>query len=124
MFFLTIRQPPRSPLFPYTTLFRSWWVNKGLAKEKAVFGVPFYGYSWANGKATALTYAQILAQAPDAATVDQVQVAGATTYLNSRVTIQAKAKLARQYGGIMIWELGQDAAGDASLLKAIVETKP
>src|SRR3712207_6953944 len=25
MFFLMIRQPPRSPLFPYTTLFRSKW---------------------------------------------------------------------------------------------------
>src|SRR6266571_8349344 len=24
-FFLMIRQPPRSTLFPYTTLFRSWW---------------------------------------------------------------------------------------------------
>src|SRR5438034_11196958 len=25
-FFLMIRRPPRSTLFPYTTLFRSWWV--------------------------------------------------------------------------------------------------
>src|SRR3712207_8350930 len=24
-FFLMIRRPPRSALFPYTTLFRSWW---------------------------------------------------------------------------------------------------
>src|SRR2546430_16627770 len=24
-FFLMIRRPPRSTLFPYTTLFRSWW---------------------------------------------------------------------------------------------------
>ena len=31
-----------------------------------------------------------------------------------------KAKLAESsYGGIMIWELGQDATGHASLLKAI-----
>src|SRR3712207_3179437 len=27
MFFLMIRQPPRSPLFPYTTLFRSKWAE-------------------------------------------------------------------------------------------------
>src|SRR3712207_8773233 len=26
-FFLMIRRPPRSPLFPYTTLFRSRWRN-------------------------------------------------------------------------------------------------
>src|SRR2546427_8854600 len=27
-FFLMIRRPPRSTLFPYTTLFRSLWVNE------------------------------------------------------------------------------------------------
>src|SRR5256885_8505573 len=26
-FFLMIRRPPRSTLFPYTTLFRSWWAE-------------------------------------------------------------------------------------------------
>src|SRR3712207_6873998 len=26
-----IRRPPRSTLFPYTTLFRSWWLPLGLA---------------------------------------------------------------------------------------------
>src|SRR5258708_3427348 len=26
-FFLMIRRPPRSTLFPYTTLFRSWWLT-------------------------------------------------------------------------------------------------
>jgi spore germination protein YaaH len=101
-----------------------YWVNKGLAKEKAVFGVPFYGFSWVNGKAVAKLYSEILAAVPEAATMDQVQLNGATTYLNSRATIIAKTKLAYQYGGIMVWEVGQDAAGDASLLKAMAETKP
>src|SRR2546426_3308538 len=27
-FFLMIRRPPRSTLFPYTTLFRSWWSTR------------------------------------------------------------------------------------------------
>jgi chitinase len=101
-----------------------YWVNRGLAKDKAVFGVPFYGYRWIGAESEALTYAEILAAAPDAATQDQVLIDGATTYLNSRATIQAKAKLSRAYGGIMIWEIGQDAAGEASLLKAIIETPP
>ena len=26
--FLMIRRPPRSTLFPYTTLFRSWWIGR------------------------------------------------------------------------------------------------
>src|SRR5580704_17307160 len=28
-FFLLIRRPPRSTLFPYTTFFRSWWGSRG-----------------------------------------------------------------------------------------------
>src|SRR5699024_12629039 len=30
LFFLTLRRPPRSTLFPYTTLFRSLQCNRGL----------------------------------------------------------------------------------------------
>src|SRR5688572_33505315 len=37
-FFLMIRRPPRSTLFPYTTLFRS--VAVGAAGERAVRGQP------------------------------------------------------------------------------------
>src|SRR5258708_36300932 len=33
-FFLMIRRPPRSTLFPYTTLFRSHHVLKGLAQDE------------------------------------------------------------------------------------------
>src|SRR3712207_8203226 len=29
IFFLMIRRPPRSTLFPYTTLFRSWGIDHG-----------------------------------------------------------------------------------------------
>jgi spore germination protein YaaH len=101
-----------------------YWVKRGLPRSKAVYGVPFYGYQWTTGTGKALTYAEILAKVPEAATQDQVLVDGATTYLNSRATILAKAKLAREYGGIMVWELGQDAPGDSSLLKAIVESPP
>src|ERR1039458_10429669 len=32
-FFLMIRRPPRSTLFPYTTLFRSWWTPGGGYKD-------------------------------------------------------------------------------------------
>lgn len=114
-------EPVQSSSIEESTQEVEYWIGRGLAKEKAVFGVPFYGYTWKGGKGEALTYAQILAAAPSAATQDQVQVAGSTTFLNSRTTIEAKAKLAKQYGGIMVWELGQDAAGDASLLKAIID---
>src|SRR5271166_3506142 len=32
-FFLMIRRPPRSTLFPYTTLFRSWWKSQDGVKR-------------------------------------------------------------------------------------------
>lgn len=98
-----------------------YWVNRGLPKAKAVFGVPFYGYRWKPGATTgeALIYADIVAQYAGAAGADVVTQNGTTVYYNGKATIQAKAKLAREYGGIMAWELGQDAIGDASLLKAI-----
>ena len=117
-------QPVQSASIADATQEVDYWVGRGLAKSKAVFGVPFYGYRWQGGaKGEALTYAEILAQSPMAATQDQVEIAGNTVYLNSKTTIAAKAVLAKTYGGIMVWELGQDAVGDASLLKAIADVK-
>src|SRR3712207_7067067 len=31
-----IRRPPRSTLFPYTTLFRSRWISTGIGKSRAI----------------------------------------------------------------------------------------
>jgi hypothetical protein len=114
-------EPVQSSSVAEATQEVDYWVGRGLAKSKAVFGVPFYGYKWAGAKGEALTYAEILQANPAAATQDQVDLNGNTVFLNSRTTIIEKAKLARTYGGIMIWELGQDAAGDSSLLKAIAD---
>ena len=92
-----------------------------MSKEKAVLGVPFYGYRWSNGsKGTAVTYSEILsAYGAAAAQKDEVQMGGATVYYSGKPSTQAKAKLARQYGGVMIWELGQDASGNDLLLRAL-----
>jgi len=114
-------QPVQSSSIADATKEVEYWIGRGLAKSKAVYGVPFYGYSWTGAKGEALTYADILGKNPAAATQDQVEIAGSTVYLNSRTTIAAKAVLAKTYGGIMVWELGQDATGDASLLKAIAD---
>jgi len=114
-------EPVQSSSIPEATAEVDYWVNRGLAKDRAVFGVPFYGYRWAGNRGEALTYAEVLAQNPAASTQDQLQIGGHTVFLNSRATIGEKAKLAKTYGGIMVWELGQDAPGDASLLKAIAD---
>src|SRR2546425_5973744 len=38
-FFLMIRRPPRSTLFPYTTLFRSKWPNDALLGDRKLAGI-------------------------------------------------------------------------------------
>lgn len=98
-----------------------YWVGRGVSKDKAVFGVPFYGYSWAPGAVagTAVVYADLLSMYGAAAANDEIMQGGTTIFLNSKATIVAKAQLAVQYGGIMTWELGQDASGGSSLLRAI-----
>jgi chitinase len=87
------------------------WVNtKGLPKEKAILGCPFYGPSG--------TYKQIIASDPAAAWVD----ANGSEGYNSIPTIKKKTEIALdQSGGIMFWELTQDAVGPLSLLSAVNE---
>ncbi|MEY3898403.1 MAG: hypothetical protein RLZZ214_3925 [Verrucomicrobiota bacterium] len=99
-----------------------YWTSHGLPKEKAVVGVPFYGYGF--GKAfrkAGYPYPDILKLHPDADQHDQV---GETIWHNSLPTIRAKASyvLDEDLGGIMIWSLDQDVEGDKSLLHAIHET--
>src|SRR3712207_9226179 len=42
-FFLMIRRPPRSTLFPYTTLFRSLFY---IPIHKEIWGLPLFGLGW------------------------------------------------------------------------------
>jgi chitinase len=98
-----------------------YWVGRGLPKEKAVFGVPFYGYRWKPGATAgeAVVYSELLSTYGAAAESDTIMQDGTTVYLNSKATIVAKTQLAATYGGIMAWELGQDAPAATSLLRAI-----
>lgn len=98
-----------------------WRVNKGLAKEKCILGLPFYGYGFqSNFSSYGYTYKYLVNNFPGAEDEDTV---GSYIYYNGQPTIEAKTHLAMQQGGgVMIWELSQDATGDASLLKTIFET--
>lgn len=101
----------------------NYWENtRALGVGRVVLGVPFYGYCWGPAcPAAALTYAEILAGYPAAQDSDYLVEDGYTISFNGRDTIVAKAVLAEQHGGIMIWELAQDASGDDSLLQVIAE---
>src|SRR3712207_9374069 len=41
-----IRRPPRSTLFPYTTLFRSWLASRGITAVLLKYRVPRSGPHW------------------------------------------------------------------------------
>jgi chitinase len=106
------------------------WVARGVPRDRVVYGVPFYGVRWvvdAQGNAgdpEIMGYSALLRLDNAVTLQDQLDRQGSVIYLNSRATIQTKAKLAKTYGGIMAWELSQDATGEASLVRAIHEAVP
>ena len=93
--------------------------NRGIAKNKLILGVPFYGYKYTSSGAmdwnSGASYRKILS---DDSAAKNSDFSNGYAY-NGEETIRKKAELSKQYGGIMIWELSQDADGSDSLLKII-----
>jgi chitinase len=96
----------------------AYWIGRGLPKEKAILGVPFYGYGFGADFNEGIAFAQIVSKYPGSENLD---VIGNTIYYNGIPTIKQKTEyvLNGGYGGIMIWQLAQDATGSKSLLGAI-----
>jgi chitinase len=105
-----------TPHSPYAGATRDMmhWEKQGVPKSKLVLGLPFYGK---NAKGQALGYSEILNRFKPGADSD---LAGGY-HFNGPATIRKKTAYAIRegYGGVMIWELGQDAKGKDSLLHAI-----
>lgn len=94
-------------------------VLKKIPKDKLVLGVPFYGRGYnADGKLdwnSYVAFSELIAS--DTANYDADLYNGIA--YNGASTMRKKCFLAKEYGGIMIWELSQDAADEYSLLALI-----
>lgn len=95
--------------------------QKEIPKEKLVLGVPFYGRGYAaNGSLDWNSYYSF----EDLIAVDvgnfDLDVYEGIAYTGAE-TMRKKCVLAKNYGGIMIWEITLDAKGEYSLLSLIAE---
>ena len=90
-----------------------------IPRKQLLLGVPFYG-RLTSEPYTAYTYQELISLHHPPASVDEVD----GIYFNNTATIGFKTCLVREegYGGIMIWELGQDTWDETSLLRAIYKS--
>lgn len=97
-------------------------IQRGIPTNRLVLGVPFYGRGYeADGSLSWTSYvpfSELVAKDPDNYNRDSYE---GIAY-NGAVTMQKKCELANRYGGVMIWELSQDAKGEQSLLSVIGDT--
>jgi len=109
---------PHSP-YSYAEEAIVFWTQKmKFPAERIVLGVPFYGFDF-TPPARYIDYKEIIQSNPALSYEDE---AGKRFY-NGIPTIVKKVELAKgKLGGVMIWELGCDAAGDLSLLRALDQT--
>lgn len=94
-------------------------IQKKIPKDKLVLGVPFYGRGYtSDGKLdwnSYVSFAELIEHDSDNYTKDLYK----DIAYNGAATMAEKCDIAKNYGGIMIWELSQDAAGEFSLLSVI-----
>ncbi len=93
--------------------------NKTIPKEKLVLGVPFYGRGYSSNGALDWNSYQSFEDivAIDVGNFNSDSYNG-IAYTGADTMVK-KCQLAKEYGGIMIWELTLDAKGEYSLLSLI-----
>ena len=94
-------------------------IQRNIDEKKLVLGVPFYGRGYdSRGNLNWNSYQSFAALVAAAPANYYADVYRDVAY-NGAETIREKCQLAKDYGGIMIWEVTLDAAGEYSLLTVI-----
>ena len=111
--------PGQHSSFEFAVSNTEYWLKRGLPKDKAILGLPFYGYGFGSDfRNGGIGFDAIIAKYPGAENKDQI---GNTIWYNGISTIESKTAYAlnQKLGGVMIWSLDNDVSGDKSLLNAI-----
>lgn len=96
------------------------WRARGVARERLVLGVPFYGYGFGSYQSTYATRDTLTAFPKVKGDVIGRRCAGCSyVTFNGLATLRAKGELARAEGaGVMVWEITQDT-NDMALIEAL-----
>ena len=119
-------QPGNHSPFEMAVQDLAYWHNiRAIPKENLVLGLPFYGYGFGpvDSPVVSMSYKQIASLFTENFNSDTLNLPGnVIMYFNNKATIKDKTLLAlKEAGGVMIWQLLGDAAGDLSLLDVIRE---
>ncbi|QZT38171.1 hypothetical protein K5X82_04535 [Halosquirtibacter xylanolyticus] len=110
------RPGQHSPLSLLTTVNDFWVKDKGVSKDKIIFGLPFYGYDFSGDKVRSAVWSNIVTNNPESGYVDQV----GELWYNGIPTIAKKTHASLDmFGGVMVWSYGVDIFSDMSLIKTI-----
>ena len=107
---------PHSP-YSFAQSSLEYWASRGLPPEKIVLGVPFYGYDDSSNEASVAhkSFQEILDLDSTAYQTDQI----GRLFYNGHETMRKKVELANEFGGIMCWEITQDAVEKQGLIHVI-----
>lgn len=89
--------------------------TKGVPKDRMTLGAGFFG----SDGSMEYAYRDILAADGSAWSKDQAKVNGKTVSYTGVASMKKLADYAKGFGGIMFWELSEDAPGEHSLYKVI-----